>query len=394
MRERASSFAYPVAALVLACAACSSSSSPARGAGGSAGGSLVGSGGAAAGGTTHPSSAGGGQGGGTTSAVTGAGGMGTGGIGSGGSGQGGTTSAGFGGGVGSGGTGTSTASGGNGGGAGASAAAGEAGRGGAGSGGGAGGTGPGAGDAASGGAGGSRDGGASSGPDAVTSDAAATETAAASYAPCPTDGTPCKILPFGDSITEGFSIQAQGGYRARLFHDALADHKNITFVGTLSDGPATVDGVAFPKNHEGHFAWSLEQLTGLLPGVVTTPNPHIILLLAGTNNRSGAASSAAQKLGTMIDQIVAAAPKALLAVAQIIPIPDNATDQAFGPAYNALIPGVVAQRASAGHHVIVVDQYTGFQVSTMISSDNIHPNQTGYNQIGDVWYAAIKSYLN
>lgn len=78
---------------------------------------------------------------------------------------------------------------------------------------------------------------------------------------------------------------------------------------------------------------------------------------------------------------------------QIIPIPDNATDLAFAPAYNALIPALVSQRASAGQHVILVDQYTGFDLPTMMSSDQIHPNQAGYNHIGDVWYAAIKSVL-
>jgi hypothetical protein len=62
--------------------------------------------------------------------------------------------------------------------------------------------------------------------------------------------------------------------------------------------------------------------------------------------------------------------------------------------YNASIPATVQARASAGKHVIMVDQHTGFQVSTMLSSDGIHPNQTGYNHMGDVWYAAIGPVLH
>jgi len=29
----------------------------------------------------------------------------------------------------------------------------------------------------------------------------------------------------------------------------------------------------------------------------------------------------------------------------------------------------------------------------MLSSDGIHPNQTGYNWMGDTWYSVISSYF-
>ena len=41
----------------------------------------------------------------------------------------------------------------------------------------------------------------------------------------------------------------------------------------------------------------------------------------------------------------------------------------------------------------MVDMNTGFQVSTMLGTDNIHPNLKGYVFMGDTWYAAIKSAL-
>jgi lysophospholipase L1-like esterase len=30
----------------------------------------------------------------------------------------------------------------------------------------------------------------------------------------------------------------------------------------------------------------------------------------------------------------------------------------------------------------------------MLSSDGIHPNQTGYNWMGDTWYATVGSLFN
>ena len=42
------------------------------------------------------------------------------------------------------------------------------------------------------------------------------------YQPCPTDGSPCKILPLGDSITWGVSDEGNAGYRGPLFALAVA----------------------------------------------------------------------------------------------------------------------------------------------------------------------------
>jgi lysophospholipase L1-like esterase len=241
--------------------------------------------------------------------------------------------------------------------------------------------------------GGSRDGDAS-----VRSDGSA-----ATYEPCPTDGSVCAILPLGDSITFGLcnggSTGCPGGYRVELFNDAVTDHKKITFVGdpTLANGPATVGGVAFPPNNVGHSGWTIAQIDGLLPGALKwsmQPTPNIVLLHIGTNDFDGIgtmpASSAPTRLGTLIDDIIMGAPNVLIVVAQIVPYPANSSGITT---YNAAIPALVQQRAAQGKHVTMVDMFTGFQVSTMLGTDNIHPNLKGYVFMGDTWYAAIKSVL-
>jgi hypothetical protein len=90
-------------------------------------------------------------------------------------------------------------------------------------------------------------GGTTGAPDASTS----------GYHPCPTDGTACKIMPFGDSITDGYNADTPGGYRVELFRRAHSAGKNITFVGSGWNGPDTVDGAPFPHNHEGHSGWTI-----------------------------------------------------------------------------------------------------------------------------------------
>src|SRR5437763_1179031 len=86
---------------------------------------------------------------------------------------------------------------------------------------------------------GASDGGAMDGARPDGSAEAGTD-AGAVFAPCPTDGTPCVVMPLGDSITEGYP-NFNGGYRVELFNQAVMGSKNITFVGRKSNGPTTVD---------------------------------------------------------------------------------------------------------------------------------------------------------
>ncbi|MBN1610304.1 MAG: endoglucanase [Polyangiaceae bacterium] len=203
-----------------------------------------------------------------------------------------------------------------------------------------------------------------------------------------TAGEPCRISPLGDSITEG--INMAGAYRIELFRLATEAGKDITFVGTRSNGPnEQIAGKQFPKAHEGTSGISVE---GLQQQVVEAGklsredvDPNIILLHIGTNNMYGShPSPPEQLLPKLLDAIIAECPDALLVVAQIIPY--SGVDS-----YNAAIPGIVQQRAQAGAHIIMVDQNTGFPNSEL--ADGVHPNQAGYERMGKVWYDAIKEYL-
>ena len=71
------------------------------------------------------------------------------------------------------------------------------------------------------------------------------------YKPCPTNGDPCRILPFGDSITWGVDDEGNAGYRGPLFALTVAAHQKITFTGSLSNGPTTVQASLFPSTTRG-----------------------------------------------------------------------------------------------------------------------------------------------
>ena len=214
--------------------------------------------------------------------------------------------------------------------------------------------------------------------------------ASGGYNPCPTNGDPCKVLPLGDSIT--FGINYEGSYRVELFKKAVTASQSITFVGTQSNGPAMAPGttVPFPMHHEGWSGYTIAQIQGKAAGDVTYA-PHMILVHAGTNDTyMSSPTGAPARLSTLVDYLTTTFPNALVVVAKIIPYPAQTANVKL---INDSIPGMVQSKAAAGKHVISVDLNTGFQTSTMLSSDGIHPNQTGYNWMGDTWYSTISSYL-
>jgi lysophospholipase L1-like esterase len=255
-------------------------------------------------------------------------------------------------------------------------------------------------------------GGASSGGAAGSSDAGGSATGgsgggSAGYNPCPTNGDPCKILPLGDSITYGLITVAadkpngkdsNGGYRREFFAKASAANQKITFTGSQQNGPDSVNGVTFPKNHEGHSGFTIDDSTGngindksvLDPGFKTTP--HIVLLHIGTNDvysPKGMQAGMADRLGKLLDELSTRAPNALIVVAKIVPL--SSSNSALTN-YNNAVPGVVSAKAAQGKHVILVDPFTGFK-SNMLSADGVHPNQSGYDYLGDTFYAGVASYL-
>jgi lysophospholipase L1-like esterase len=223
---------------------------------------------------------------------------------------------------------------------------------------------------------------------AMTSTGSPTTGGGAEFAPCPAAGQPCLILPFGDSITDGFGTP--GGYRIELFRMALTDNHDISFVGSQQNGPDLVDGVSFPRDHEGHSGWKIDDIAGRVPNPAFSPTPHIVLLMIGTNdiNQNDNLDQAPGRLGNLIDSVTETAPEALVVVASVTPLSFSAD---LVDAYNAAISPLVEERAGEGKHVMFVDQNSDFPTSEL--ADGVHPNPAGYARMAGVWYEVIEPYL-
>jgi lysophospholipase L1-like esterase len=143
-----------------------------------------------------------------------------------------------------------------------------------------------------------------------------------------------------------------------------------------------------------HEALSLE-----LP-IAVDAHPNLVTIWLGVNDivDKVPVSSYAQDLNTLLSKLRSAAPGATIAIANIpdltlLPYFSNYDTQQLSQViqiYNAAIAN-----AAQLHHAILVDltqqNYNLAAHPEYISSDGLHPNDIGYQQLAKLFYTAIKA---
>lgn len=201
--------------------------------------------------------------------------------------------------------------------------------------------------------------------------------------PVPTPKPTIKIMPLGDSITDGITVS--GAYRTRLWKNITSSGYNVDFVGSMTGGPNDLGD----KNHEGHSGWRIDQISNNINTWMDAYKPQIVLLHIGTNdlNQSYDLGNISNRLSGLIDKIVAKLPAGgKLYVAKVIPITYIDVRN-----YNNQVASVVQSKANQGKPVYLVDMYSALTVNDL--ADTCHPNANGYNKMGDAWFNAIKGDL-
>ncbi|AEV84584.1 GDSL family lipase [Actinoplanes sp. SE50] len=190
-----------------------------------------------------------------------------------------------------------------------------------------------------------------------------------------------RVMPLGDSITDGYNVP--GGYRIGLWQRLAADGHLTDLVGSGSNGPAGLGD----HDHEGHPGWRIDQLDAAIVGWIQQADPRTILLHIGTNDigQNYDVANAPARLSALIDKIRVNAPQVQLFVAQIIPTANAANEQKT-QTFNAALPGIVAQKGPLTH---LVDQHSALTTADL--ADGVHPNAAGYDRMAARWYAALQS---
>ncbi|MEV6926221.1 SGNH/GDSL hydrolase family protein [Dactylosporangium sp. NPDC051485] len=205
--------------------------------------------------------------------------------------------------------------------------------------------------------------------------------AAALLAGCGADPDPgtIRILPLGDSITDGFGVP--GAYRTELYRRLTAAGMRVDFVGSRRGGPRDLPD----RDHEGHPGLRIDEIDADVTKWVNATDPRIVLVHLGTNDvvQDARLAEAPQRLGRLIDHIAATAPDADIYVASLVPLADPAW-QARADAFNAALPDLVAAK---GPRVHLVDMRAALTVADL--DDGVHPSAAGYAKMAGAWAAAL-----
>lgn len=230
---------------------------------------------------------------------------------------------------------------------------------------------------------------------------ASTETAVRNTAANP--AAPIRILPLGDSITQGGRAdRAEYTYRYPLYFRLQEAGYNVDFIGSLSKGLNSdaiwpdQNGVPFDADHEGHYGWKTAQARDkLIEWMKSYPAPpDIVLIHLGTNDQDAGDFQTAiiQPLQDIISMLREKNPRVAVLVGHLN----------FNGGAALKIRPLVEQMAkdlnSAESPVVTVNHYEGWhEKPDEAGSDTFdwaHPNPQGQSKMAEKWFAAMKPYLD
>ncbi len=213
-------------------------------------------------------------------------------------------------------------------------------------------------------------------------------------------GTTVRVLPLGDSITEG-KFLTTGGYRQPL-QDLLKDAGyNITYVGKEDNGELAND-TGFAKamanpNHEGYGSIRIDQIIkgggaeghSVLPinATLDTDKPDVVLLMIGTNDllQTRDLHNVVSRLDSLLQMIFANKKTVKLVVAA--PTPMAGERDKLTAIYGSAIPLLVEKYKGLGFDISEADMYSALDASDL--GDGVHPNATGYAKMANVWFQVL-----
>ena len=199
-----------------------------------------------------------------------------------------------------------------------------------------------------------------------------------------TSTQPLKIMPLGDSNTEGWGSWDLGAYRDDLWRLFENNNYNIDFVGPHATGPE-----GFDRDNAGFSGWRIGDIDSAVDGWLDDAQPDIVLLTIGTNDilRAADMTTAPNRLDNLIDTITYQSPNTQLLVSSIPPISRTEEQQQQVIEFNSHIPGIVDSKAAQGKNVSFVDIFSGLTFDDL--EDGVHATEEGYKKVADIWYDAI-----
>lgn len=225
-----------------------------------------------------------------------------------------------------------------------------------------------------------------------------------------------KIMPLGDSKTEGGEGSGNSSWRGYLRTSLMKDGYSIDYVGPRSNA---ADGDSDPKdaNHAGFGGYTIgpdkqvfsgNETTGIienLPKYFTAANPDVVLLAIGVNDFFNASAhpenyskTAPDRYQDLVNKIIQLKPNVKIILGAVEPVKwdknwgGNANDNNFG-ALNAKIKQIAD--ADLNDNIYFADIRKDFLTSFNATDffDDVHLSKTGAQKVAASWFKAIDSLL-
>ena len=194
-----------------------------------------------------------------------------------------------------------------------------------------------------------------------------------------------KILPLGDSITQGSGKCTS--YTYPLWKDLTKEGYDFEYIGprTKTYDVGKLNHCGFGGKNVQFFDKKIDSLYRVYPG-------DVVLMHMGHNHfiEEDPVEGMIQAHKSVIDKITAINPDVYIFVAQVIPS-GKLPKYFYIPEFNKELKKLVKSYHS--RHIILVNQEKGFDWQTMTVDDHVHPNELGADLMAGKWAKAIKRHL-
>lgn len=212
-----------------------------------------------------------------------------------------------------------------------------------------------------------------------------------------------RVLPLGDSITQGGrNDRPEYTYRYPLYFMLKDAGYDVDFIGSLSSGVQSDavwpdrNGVAFDPDHEGHYGWTTAEARDHLAEWMTTypAPPDIALIDLGSNDQDARDRRAAifAPLKDIVATLRTNNPNVVVLLGHIIS--NGRSARAIRPLFEELARTL----STPSSPVVTVLHYKNWheQPGRPYSDtfDWAHPNLSGQQKMAANYFAAMKPYLD
>lgn len=215
-------------------------------------------------------------------------------------------------------------------------------------------------------------------------------------------GTPVKIMPLGDSLTQGsdqtLDQASHPTYRYWLWNGLVSGGYQVDFVGSTRSNFT----YQFDQDHEGHARYTTDMIlngnrsdpmSGNLTTWLSSYSPDIVLISLGSEDLIVGVplNHTQQNVAQIIDLLRYRNPAVRILLGTV---PPSAVYRQDVRTINDGLAAVAAARNTSASTVTMVDLTTGYDGTSDNQAGSILPNESGERKMAQRWFTALVPLLS